>query len=90
MILIRCPWCGERDHTEFTYLGDATSRRPEGPAGKPTPAWIDYVYMRDNPKGAHVEYWHHHAGCRQWIKVARDTVTHAVAATDLADKPLKP
>lgn len=89
MMLIRCPWCGPRDHTEFSYLGDATVTRPnEGPG--PRPAWVDYVYLRANPKGPHVEYWHHHAGCRQWVKVARDTVTHAVTATCLADRPLEP
>ena len=90
MILIRCPWCGKRDHTEFTYRGDATVQWPQGPASELTPEWVDYIYARDNPQGAHVEYWHHHAGCRQWLKVARDTVTHVVAAASPAAKPLKP
>ena len=90
MILIRCPWCGERDHTEFAYRGDATARWPQGAANAPMPEWVDHVYARDNPKGVHIEYWHHHAGCRGWIKVARDTVTHAIAAVGPADKPLAP
>ena len=24
MIRIKCPYCGERDHSEFTYGGDGT------------------------------------------------------------------
>ena len=26
------------------------------------------------------EYWHHAAGCRRWLVVTRDTVTHEVYA----------
>jgi len=86
MLLIRCPWCGERDHIEFTYGGDATVRRPDPDA--PLAAWHDYVYLRDNPKGPHVELWQHTAGCRQWIQVVRDTVSHAIAETAPAGAPL--
>lgn len=86
MLLIRCPWCGERDHLEFTYGGDGTVRRPDPEA--PLAAWHDYVYLRDNPKGPHVELWQHTAGCRQWIQVARDTVSHAIAETGPAGTPL--
>ncbi len=76
MILIPCPWCGERAQTEFTYLGDATVARPSPEA--PEDEWYDYVYTRDNPRGSHTEWWHHSAGCRQWIRVRRDTMTHQV------------
>ena len=37
---------------------------------------IDYVYLRDNPRGRYDEYWHHTSGCRRWLVVERDTVTH--------------
>ena len=37
--------------------------------------------MRDNPMGWHIEWWHHSAGCRQWVKVVRNTLTHQIAAT---------
>ena len=47
-------------------------------------AFHDYVYMRTNPKGWHVEWWHHVGGCRQWIKVARHTVTHEIRGTATA------
>jgi heterotetrameric sarcosine oxidase delta subunit len=79
MLLITCPWCGERAHSEFSYGGDATPARPA--AGAPLEAWHDYVYLRDNPRGPHLELWHHTAGCRRWIQVKRDTLTHAIAGT---------
>ena len=76
MMLIPCPWCGPRGQSEFAYGGDATVRRPAPDA--PESAWIDYVYMRDNPCGPHQELWYHGAGCRGWLKVLRDTRTHAI------------
>ena len=27
-MLIKCPYCGERPSEEFTYLGDASVKRP--------------------------------------------------------------
>ena len=50
-MLIPCPWCGLRSQVEFTYGGDANVRRPAADA--PEAAWIDYVYIRDNPCGPH-------------------------------------
>jgi heterotetrameric sarcosine oxidase delta subunit len=76
MLLIRCPWCGERDQTEFTYGADAQVRRPAADA--PDQDWIQYVYFRDNPRGPHLEYWHHVQGCRQWLRVTRNTMTHEI------------
>ena len=76
MLLIPCPWCGLRNQIEFTYGGDATLRRPLPEAGES--AWVDYVYMRDNPCGPHEELWWHGSGCRRWFSVRRDTRTHAI------------
>ena len=86
MLLIRCPWCGARDHVEYTYGGDATRQWPS--ADITDQQWLDWLYLRDNPRGAHVEWWHHTSGCRQWIKVKRDTLTHAISATAPADQAL--
>ena len=86
MLLIPCPWCGPRNQIEFTYGGDATVRRPAEDA--PVPAWMDYVYARDNPCGLHDELWLHSAGCRSWIKVRRDTRTHAILAGVPVDQKL--
>jgi heterotetrameric sarcosine oxidase delta subunit len=81
MLIIRCPHCGPRDHTEFTYGGDATVKRPADDASVET--WFGYVYLRDNPRGPHQELWQHAQGCRAWVVVTRDTLTHAIDATRL-------
>ena len=83
MLLIRCPWCGERAEVEFKYLGDATVTRPA--ADDSDEAWYDFVYTRDNPRGEHVEWWHHTAGCRRWIRVRRNTWTHEVLGSEPAN-----
>ena len=77
MHLINCPYCGERAEIEFTYGGDASIVRPD-PATASAQEWFDHIYIRHNPRGPHVEWWQHTAGCRQWIKVYRDTWTHEV------------
>ena len=72
---IACPCCGDRPSDEYSYLGDATLERPEGDDME---AWHHYVYLRDNPRGPHFEYWQHVGGCRAWLVVHRDTLTHEV------------
>ncbi len=47
-------------------------------------AWHDYVFLFDNPKGAHREYWQHVLGCRQWLVLERDTATNRVGRARLA------
>ena len=76
MLRIQCPFCGERDHSEFTYGGDAAIAYP--PLDAPMEAWIDAVYVRANPRGPHRERWHHSDGCRLWLVVERDTLTHEI------------
>ena len=71
-----CPFCGERGIEEFAYLGDASRMRP--PEDADQAAWVDYVYLRDNPAGPHRELWYHASACRQVLTVERDTRTHAI------------
>jgi sarcosine oxidase subunit delta len=77
MLKIPCPNCGERLYTEFRYGGDASKRRPAH-GGADMKAWHDYVFLFDNPKGAHREFWQHVLGCRQWLILERDTATNRV------------
>ncbi len=81
-MLIPCPVCGDRDHGEFTYGGDAKVQRPNI-ADRNAEHWAAYVYDRANPRGAHLEYWHHVHGCRLWMTVRRDTQTHEVGEARL-------
>lgn len=80
---ITCPCCGERDYGEFAIYGDASRQRPHMD-DTDFETWYDYVYTRPNPKGRHVEFWQHIQGCRQWLVVERDTVTHEVYGVSLA------
>jgi len=77
-MLIPCPHCGERPHSEFTYGVDATLRRPADPAGTADEDWTAYLYIRRNPEGPHRELWHHTLGCEQWLEVERDTLSHRI------------
>jgi sarcosine oxidase subunit delta len=79
---IICPFCGERELGEFTYLGDAKPQRPAADAGED--AVYDYVYLRDNIAGVMSEYWYHGGGCRAWLKVTRNTLTHEISAVEPA------
>ena len=77
-----CPICGARDVREFYYQGAAVMlARPDPEAGEA--AWDDYLHLRDNRPGDLEELWSHDAGCGAWLKVVRNTVTHAVRSAEL-------
>ena len=79
MLIIDCPFCGKRDHEEFSYEGDANVRYPKW-GNQDEKAWYEAVFLRNNPKGAHTEYWYHQMGCRMWLVVERDTLTHKISS----------
>jgi sarcosine oxidase subunit delta len=83
MLRIDCPVCGLRDETEFTYGGDASVVLPSISDASPE-RWCEAVFVRDNLRGAHRELWHHDLGCRQWLIIERDTLTHEIGACRLA------
>lgn len=81
---IQCPFCGARDSGEFTYLGAANVQRPDSDRPDAQARAFEAVYLRDNPAGPHEELWYHLFGCRGWLRVTRDTRTHAIFAVDFA------
>jgi heterotetrameric sarcosine oxidase delta subunit len=83
-MLIPCPFCGDRDASEFAYLGDASLKRPDPSSLNAERAFHDYVYLRDNPAGPHREFWHHASGCRSWLIVTRDTRNHEILGAEFA------
>jgi len=82
VLRITCPWCGERDETEFRYRGDASRARPGADAD--LASYCGFVYARDNPRGWHAEWWLHVAGCRRLLRVERHTLTHEIRAARAA------
>jgi sarcosine oxidase subunit delta len=76
-LLIPCPCCGARDVREFAYGGDAAVARP-AIDDLDLEAWHRYLHERRNPRGMHEELWQHVGGCRCWLRVRRDTLTHDI------------
>ena len=83
MLRIRCPFCGLRDHAEFSYEGDATVDWPDI-GDEDRKAWHRAVFLRHNPAGPHREFWQHSSGCRMWLVVERDTITHEITSVEAA------
>ena len=57
MFIIKCPYCGERDQTEFVCHGEAHIARPKVPSEISDEEWGSYLFFRSNPKGIHYERW---------------------------------
>jgi sarcosine oxidase subunit delta len=87
---IPCPNCGERDHSEFVYRGDATLRRPDPDSADAQRAFFEFVHLRANPAGWHFEHWYHELGCRSWIVVERNTVSHEIRSAVRANEFASP
>jgi sarcosine oxidase subunit delta len=81
MFLIECPWCGERDETEFNCVGEAHIARPLETEKMSDQEWADYLFMRSKPQGLHREQWLHAAGCRRYFNAERDTVSYRISGT---------
>lgn len=79
---LNCPHCGTRSVNEFVSLGAASPKRPT--LAEPMEKWVDYVYFRDNVAGVHDEYFYHAMGCRAWLIVTRNTVTHDILNVKIA------
>ena len=81
MLLIECPYCGERPELEFVYGGEAHIARPAAGAEVSPGQWSDYLYARTNSRGVHAERWRHTRGCGRFFNALRDTTTDQFIAT---------
>ena len=80
MLLLTCPFCGERDESEFVFGGPLRARR-EKLAGAGDTEWIAWLTVAPNPKGPVREKWCHAHGCGTWMTIERDTLTHRIIST---------
>jgi sarcosine oxidase, subunit delta len=88
MLLIRCPYCRmDRPELEFRYAGEAHIARPADPSAVSDAEWADFLYMRANPKGIHIERWRHIHGCGRFFNSVRDTVSDRILATYRPGEP---
>ena len=69
MFLITCPFCGEREQSEFKAGGEAHIERPKQPTELSDDEWAEYLFMRKNIKGIQFERWNHAHGCRKWFNM---------------------
>ena len=81
MLIVRCPYCGDRPEIEFRHAGEAHIARPADPASFSDADWTEFLYFRTNPKGRHAERWRHVHGCGRFFNAVRDTVTDRFVAT---------
>ena len=78
MLVIPCPWCGDRHESEFVCAGERGPSRPADPGAVSDEAWVAYLTGRRNDKGPSLEIWWHAKGCGLWFTLTRDTQTHAI------------
>lgn len=83
-MFLRCPFCGEREISEFNCLGEALPDRPQPGVEDVLARFHDYYYSRANLDGVIREHWYHAGGCLSWLEVKRDTRTHAVLSVSMA------
>ena len=50
MFIINCPYCGEREQSEFSSGGEAHIIRPKQPAELSDDEWAEFLFMRKNIK----------------------------------------
>jgi sarcosine oxidase subunit delta len=75
MLIITCPYCGDRPEIEFSHGGQAHLVRPANPAAVDDQSWTEFLYMRTNLKGAYAERWRHSHGCGRFFNAVRDTTS---------------
>ncbi|HIE78080.1 MAG TPA: sarcosine oxidase subunit delta [Candidatus Thioglobus sp.] len=79
MLKIYCPHCQMHlEEEDFSYSGEALIARPNNPSSISDDEWGDYLFMRKNPKGRHVEQWQHSSGCRKFFVIERNTIDNTI------------
>ena len=80
MLLLTCPHCGLSVEESELAPGGAAHVARAGPDATDE-AFEAYLFLRENPRGPHLERWRHAYGCGKWFVAARDTATMEVFAT---------
>ena len=74
MLSLPCPFCGQRDETEFLNAGPAKPARPN--ADVTDSKWVEWLTVPVNTIGYVEEKWWHAKGCGKWFTIKRPPVTH--------------
>ena len=81
MLVIHCPYCGPRPEPEFAHGGQAHVARPQDPTTTTEDDLLQYLYLRENPRGLFRERWRHARGCGRLFNAIRDTTTDFFVTT---------
>jgi heterotetrameric sarcosine oxidase delta subunit len=81
---IPCPYCSQRNSSEFRHVGELR-QRPD-PANTSIQEWRSYLYEQANPAGWTNETWYHAMGCRRFIQVERHTLTNEIRSAQPANQ----
>ncbi|MGI9366545.1 MAG: sarcosine oxidase subunit delta [Rhizobiaceae bacterium] len=81
MQIFACPFCGERDETEFHFVVEAGTARPEPAEAVSDKDWTNYLYLNDAPKGEAREIWLH-LTCGDYFILTRNTVTREISSCE--------
>lgn len=84
MLLIKCPYCGDRPEIEFRHGGEAHLTR--APLDASDLQWSQYLYFRSNTRGRFSERWRHSHGCGKFFNAIRDTVSDQFVCTYRVDE----
>jgi sarcosine oxidase subunit delta len=87
MLLITCPYCGDRPELEFRNMGEAHIARPGFSEELSDQDWAEFLYLRTNPKGLILERWRHVHGCARFFNAVRHTVTDRFVITYRVGEP---
>lgn len=87
MLLIPCPHCGPRAAEEFAYerTTDSVVRVDD-----PPDTAMRALYTRENPRGVAEEIWRHTYGCRAWLRLRRDRMSHAILGAEPLGRSIAP
>ena len=75
MMLFECPHCGPRAQDEFIYERTVDSVVTLDAAPE---AAMTALFTRSNLRGVDQEIWRHTFGCRAWLILTRNRVTHEI------------
>ena len=87
MLLITCPYCGQRPELEFRNMGEAHIARTPFSAAITDEDWAEFLYLRTNTKGLIAERWRHIHGCARFFNAVRHTVSDKFVMTYKAGEP---
>ena len=74
MQIFPCPFCGDRDEREFSYLGENGKTRPDTTTPISDADWASYLHFKRNTQGLVAEIWMHLA-CSEVFLMERNSQT---------------